>query len=169
MVLAGQPVGHGAGVVHALDGVGLGDVEDGQQRVSDDGSGLVFAGGVVGLGDGLGRSAEDPQRAFALADLAALGLPGPVAGDVAGVRALPEDQQQVVQAVAVERGDEVQVAAPLLAGAQRLDLVGDAVVQGVGLGGQVSRPRVCGVDVVVVDVGVVIGGALISLLVNGSG
>jgi hypothetical protein len=52
VVLASQQLSHRAGVLHALDGVGLRDVEDGQHRVSDDGACRVFAGVIVGLGDG---------------------------------------------------------------------------------------------------------------------
>jgi len=51
-------------------------------------TGLPVAAGVVAGGDPSGDRGEDLDALLAFADLPAQGLPGPVAGDVAGVGAL---------------------------------------------------------------------------------
>jgi hypothetical protein len=78
--------------------------------------------------------AVDADAAFAFAYLAVELLPRPVTGDVGRLGALSEDQQQVVDAVAVECLREVQEPRPRLGLAQRLDLIRDLGLQLVGLG-----------------------------------
>jgi len=63
----------------------------------------LFAAGVL-LVDPAGDRGEDLDALLAVADLPAQGLPGPVAGDVAGIGALSPDREGVVQGVVMKRG-----------------------------------------------------------------
>ena len=146
--LASEPVGHGlgdaGGVVAAepvgvggvlgdrlgsLDGVGLGEVEDGHGEESRAASLGLLAGGLVLDGFGDLAAAEDTDAALTFADLPAELLPGAVPRDLGRVLALGEDQEQVVQAVAVELPGEGEELGPCFRGGQGLNLLGDGLVQ----------------------------------------
>jgi hypothetical protein len=149
--LADEVVGHGVedarGVVSGqrsrdvgrvarlgVDEVGLSHVEHGHREEQRSALLLVLAG--LGVLDRLAHvaAAEDADSALTLAHLAVELLPRPVTGDVGCLGALTEDQQQVVDAVAVECLREVQEPRPRLGLAQRLDLLRDRGLQLLGLG-----------------------------------
>lgn len=134
-VLARERAGNIGGVARlGVDEVGLSHVEHGHREEHRSALLLLLAGGGV-----LDRLAHvpapvDADAAFALAHLAAQLLPRPVTGDVGRLGALSEDQQQVVDAVAVECLREVQEPRPRLGLAQRVHLIRDLRLQLVGLG-----------------------------------
>ena len=121
-VLGAHPVGD------LGDGVGLGDVEHGQDRVGGDLAFGFVAGLGVGVGDRAGTESADPDRFFSLADVASEFEPFVVSGDLGGVGALGEDQQQVVEAVGVKLGGVVEECSPLVGAGERGDFVGDGCV-----------------------------------------
>src|SRR5690606_22086005 len=82
-------------------------------------------GGLREAGAGTPLSSPPPRTA--------LGLPLVVAGHGRCGGSLGQDEQDVVQAVTVERAGEVEEAAPLLAAAQGVNLVSDAGVKRLGL------------------------------------
>lgn len=149
--LAREVVGHGVedarGVVSGqrsrnlgrvarllVDEVGLSHVEHGHREESHPALFLLLA--CLLVLDRLAHvaAAEDADSALTLAHLAVELLPRPVTGHVRRLGALGEDQQQVSQAVAVERLGERQEPRPRLGFAQRLDLLRDRRLQGLGLG-----------------------------------
>ena len=80
------------------------------------------------------------MRLLAAADLPVHRLPGPVAGDGGGVGALGPDQDQVVEAVAVEALGEVEPGLPLLPGLDAGDRLGEPLVQLLQRDAAVGRP-----------------------------
>ena len=127
-----RDVGRVAGFL--VDEVGLSHVEHGDGEEPHAALFFFLAGSFVL--DRLANlaAAKDADTALALAHLAVELLPGPVSGDVGRLGPLGEDQQQVSQAVAVERLGEVQEGRPCLGFAQRLDLCRDRRLQLLGLG-----------------------------------
>ena len=69
------------------------------------------------------------------ADLVALGLPGPVAGDHRGVGLLKHREHNVVEAVPVELRGHPQPALPRVLVIQVRNVVGQLPIQLLGMGG----------------------------------
>lgn len=142
LVVAGDAVAHAArreGVGVAGDGVRLRDVEDVRQPKRDAGL-LLFAAVLGRYRAAEGAGGEDGDTPLPFADAAAELEPAAEAGDVGRLGRLAEDQQGVVEAVAVELGERGGIGAPALGRGERLDgggerVVGGGELSGAGLGG----------------------------------
>lgn len=112
-VLPGELVGDDARVLRLrVDGVSLAHIE---YRDGEESAGALFlllACALIFLGGYDVAGAENVDALLSLADLAAQLLPGAVSGNVGCFWLLGEDQQQVVDAVAVEGLREAQEAGP---------------------------------------------------------
>ena len=68
------------------------------------------------------HGSKDRQRLFAASDVATERLPGSIASDLGGLRALHGDQEHIARAVAVEAGLMGEIGGPALGASEIVDL-----------------------------------------------